>query len=145
MEKKLLVGLIDEIFIPLGFKKKGFSWSSKSPDIIKIIDLERSNQSNLFNISYGFVIRDLELDSPFHVGNQLRGNDRNEQLIINELLNLDSSVKTPERLEKLKKLLNQQVVKQFNSINSVDNLYNDLNNRTHLNNIPQIVKEYFNF
>ena len=144
MEKKSLVRLIDEIFIPLGFKKRGYAWIYNEKDLSKTMELERSG-GNSFHINFGYIIKGLELTSNHHVSNRLSGKDRDEQLLINQLLNLDSPVKPAERLAELKRLIDMQVVGQFNAIHSQNDLYNELNSRTHLNNVPMIVQEYFNF
>ena len=51
MEKKDLIKLLDEIFVPLGFKRKGHNWVLNGDELSKLINLQKSNYSNAFYIN----------------------------------------------------------------------------------------------
>lgn len=48
MEKKDLISLLDEIFIPLSFKRKGNNWVLDGIELFKIINLQKSNYGTAF-------------------------------------------------------------------------------------------------
>ena len=56
MEKSDLIKLLNEVFNNLGFKRKGNNWVVDSSELIKIVNLQKSNYGNLFYINYGFII-----------------------------------------------------------------------------------------
>jgi hypothetical protein len=67
MEKKDLIKLLDEIFVPLGFKRKGNNWVLNGDELSKLINLQKSNYSNAFYINYGYIIKGLELTTVMHI------------------------------------------------------------------------------
>jgi hypothetical protein len=144
MEKKDLIKLLDEIFIPLGFKRKGNNWVLVGDELSKIINLQKSNYSNAFYINYGFTIKGLKLDTTDHVGNRLASSDKNEQKIITDLLNLESKIPDDLRLSELKKFIKNKIVVQVQLINTERELLNELMKRPNLNDIPLVVKRHFN-
>ncbi|MCD7940769.1 MAG: DUF4304 domain-containing protein, partial [Bacteroides intestinalis] len=60
MEKKKIIELLNEIFSPLGFKRKGNNWVYNGKELSKIINLQKSNYSNSFYINYGYNINGIE-------------------------------------------------------------------------------------
>jgi hypothetical protein len=63
---------------------------------------------------------------------------------ITNLLNLEFEMSEDERLKKLEKYIQDQIVKDFDQVNNIDDIKRLLEKRSHLNNIPLVVKEYFN-
>lgn len=144
MEKKDLIKLLDEIFIPLGLKRKGNSWVLNSKELSKIINLQKSNYGNAFYINYGYIISGLQLTTATHVENRLASTDKDEQKRITDLLDLETDIKTDQRVTELKVFISNKIVAQIQSINTETDLLNDLKKRQHLNNIPLVVKKHFN-
>ncbi len=144
MEKKDIIGLLDIIFKPLGFKRKGNNWVQNGSELSKLINLQKSNYSNAFYINYGYVIKSLELSTRIHVENRLAFNDKEEQKIITDLLDLEKEIPDEQRLIELKKLITDNIVVQIQSVNTEMDILKDLKNRPHLNNIPLVVKKHFN-
>ena len=70
MEKNGLIKLLDEIFFPLGFKRKGNNWVFNGDELSKIVNLQKSNYSNAFYINYGYIIKSIELTTRTHVENR---------------------------------------------------------------------------
>lgn len=144
MGKKDLIKLLDEIFVPLGFKRKGNNWVLNSDELSKLINLQKSNYSNAFYINYGYIIKGLELTTTTHVENRLASTNKEEQKRITDLLDLETEIPTDQRLAELKKLITDKIAVQMQSVNIEADLLNDLRKRPHLNNIPLVVKRHFN-
>ena len=140
MEKKDLVNLLDTIFIPLGFKRKGNNWVQNGSELSKIINLQKSNYSNAFYINYGYVIKCLELTTNTHIENRLASIDNVEQKELTNLLDLENEMSNDTRFAKLKKFINDKIVLQIQSVNTEADILSELKNRSHLNNIPLVVK-----
>ena len=83
MDKIGLIELLNSIFIPLGYKRKGNSCVKNLETISKHINLQKSNYRNAFYINYGFNIRSLHLTTHMHVSNRLSSKDRQVQIIDN--------------------------------------------------------------
>ena len=62
MGKKDLVIFLNELFTPLGFKKKGNNWVSNGKEVSRIINLQKSQFGNSFYINYGYILRSLQLE-----------------------------------------------------------------------------------
>lgn len=143
MEKKNLVELLSEIFFPLGFKRKGNNWIYEGEELSKIVNLQKSYYSKSFYINYGYNIRNLELTTFMHVGNRFASADREKQRLITDLLDLDYAIPQAQRLFYLKKLINEIIVPKMEAINTEEDVLHYLEKRPMLNDIPLVVKEYF--
>ena len=145
MDKKDLSKLIDEIFIPFGFKRKGNYWTFNGEVLSKMINLQKSDFGNFFYVNYGYIIRKLELgNNTMHIYNRFGSIDTNENKRITELLDLENSIVENDRLTELKGFLSNKLVPKIQTVNTEEDLLNELKRRPHLNDIPLIVKKYFN-
>lgn len=145
MEKRDLMNLLDEVFIPVGLKRKGNNWVSNNKDVLsKIVNLQKSNYGNSFYINYGYIIKGLPLTTVTHVESRLAGADRDENKKITDLLNLEVDIPADERLSDLRQIVTDKVVSKIQSINTEEDLLNELKKRPHLNDIPLVVKKHFN-
>lgn len=144
MDKKSIVKLLDEIFIPLGFKRKANTWVFHGDVLTKQINLQKSNYGNLFYINYGFIIKGLTLITTTHVGNRLASTDKDEQKRITDLLDLETEIPADHRLTELRRLIDKKIVAKIQKINTEEDLLNELKKRPHLNDIPLVVKKHFN-
>jgi len=143
MKKNDLIKLFDEIFGSLGFKREGNNWICKGEELIKIINLQKSNYSNTFYINYGYIIKGLELTTTTHVENRLASTDKEEQKRITDLLDLETEIPTDQRLTELKTFITNKITIQMQSMKTETDLLNDLKKRPNLNNIPLVVKNHF--
>lgn len=144
MDKNNLVDLLDTLLKPYGFKRKGNNWILNGDEISKLVNLQKSYYGNVFYINYGYIIKDLDLATKPHVEMRLASVDREEQKRITDLLNLETEIQPNQRLEELAKILTNKVIAKLQSINSKKELLNELMQRSHLNDIPLVVKKYFN-
>lgn len=145
MEKNELIKLLDSIFVPLGFKKKGNNWVLNGEEINKIINLQKSQFGNLYYLNYDYVINSLPLNNrKVHVDNQLSSSDSEEQKLIVNLLNLDSDFDQSDRLILLYKLINEKIVIEMQSIHTEYDIANLLKMRKQLYTISPHVLKHFN-
>ncbi|MNE53662.1 hypothetical protein D3C80_1484010 [compost metagenome] len=145
MEKKDLITLLDNIFIPLNFKRKGNNWVLNDKEITKIINLQKSQYGNVYYLHYDYIINSLPLNKrKVHIDNQLGSSDKEEQKYIQALLNLENDIDQTERLFRLDKLIHEKIVSQMKSVQSEEDLLRLLQERTFLYTIPPHVLKHFN-
>lgn len=145
MEKTELVKLLDNIFIPLGFKRKGNTWVSNGKEINKLVNLQKSQYSNTFYINYGFIINSIPLNKWVqHTNDRLGSKNQEEQHLIDELLNLESNIDTSNRLIMLYQLIHDKIIPEFLSVETENDLLKTLKAREHLYTVAPIVLKHFN-
>jgi uncharacterized protein YjdB len=118
MEKKDLIKLLDEVFVPLAFKRKGNNWVLNDDELSKLINLQKSNYSNAFYINYGYIIKGLELTTTTHVENRLTSTNKEEQKKITDLLDLETKIPPDQRLAELKQLIADIIFEKMHLINT---------------------------
>ena len=143
MEKRDFIKLLDEIFRPLGFGRKGNSWVLNGDELSKVVNLQKSNYSNAFYINYGYIIKGLELTTVTHVESRLASTDRAIQKKVTDLLDLEVKMDIDHRLVELREFIVDKIVTQMLSINTEKDLLNYLKRRPHLNDVSLVVKKYF--
>lgn len=145
MEKKELANIISEILIPIGFKKKGNYWVINGDAITKMVNLQKSQFNNSFYINYGYILQSIPLDNEMmHIYNRVTSMDVEERNMLKLLLNLENNISNAERATKLKQLILDKLVTNFQSVNTEEDLLNELKKRPQLNDVPLIVKKHFN-
>lgn len=146
MEKKDLINILDTVFIPNGFKRKGNYWVFNSTEINKIINLQKSQFGNSYYINYGYVLNAIPLDNlSMHIFKGLGSSDESENSRIKELLNLDKEISKEAREKELQAILNHQIIEDFNNVNSEEEfvVYLKTLKPPYSNTIPVIIKKYF--
>lgn len=144
MEKKDLVAFLDQIFIPIGFKKKGNNWVINAEKINKIINLQKSQYSNAYYLNYGYIINSLPLNGFVnHIDNRLASKDKEIQKRIGELLNLENDIEPVIRFSELRELINEKIVIEMQSVQREEDILKILKEREHLYTIPPFVLEHF--
>lgn len=144
MEVKELSKFLDEIFVPLGFHRKGLDWTLRNQEISKVINLQKSQYGTVFYINYGYVLNNLELTTRMHVYSGLGSIEEPEQKRIMELLDSETKISPDQRYPELKQYITDKILKRIQSINTEEDVLSDLKKRPHLNDVPLVVKEYFN-
>lgn len=144
MTKKELANILSEIFIPIGFKKKGDYWTRYSEAVTKIVNLQKSKSGNNFYINYGYILNKIPLDGlTMHVFNGLGADNTNENGRLNELLNFENNINEDIRVKELKYYIVNNLVNRINEVNTEVDLFNELKRRSHLNDIPLVFKKHF--
>lgn len=137
-----MINIISEIFTPIGFKKKGNFWIKNDKEITKIVNLQKSHFSNNFYINYGYIINTISLgNNMMHVFNGF--GSVNDNMRIKEILNLENDILPKERRRELKELIINLIVLNIQSIQTEEDLLNELKKRRNLNDISLDVKKYF--
>lgn len=143
MEKEDLIQLLNAMLIPAGFKHRGSNWTLGNNELIKVINLQKSNFSNCYYINYGYIIKDLKLTTKTHISNRLYGNTLDGHTV-QSLLNLENNINDDERISRLEEIINWKIMKKMEIVNDKKDLLCELRQRPHLNDIPGVVKNYFN-
>ena len=129
---------------PLGFERRKSNWVYQNDELCKLINLQKSDYSNLFYINYGYIIKGLELTTTrMHVENRLASKDKQEQKCITDLLDLDIEIPIQERCTKLKNLIHDIIIENMLIVNTSEDLFLELKKRPHLNDIPLVIKKYY--
>jgi len=137
VNKKDLIKTFDSILKPNGFKKKGNYWRLDGDELIKIINLQKSQWGNQYYINFGFDFKGLQYDGLLmHIYRRFDSTDANRNNI------LDFEIILPGERSKMVENLLSDLLKTFSSINSVVDLTNDLKQRPHLNDVPLKIKEF---
>ena len=145
MEKKDLITFLDDIFISIGFKRKGNNWVISGKEINKIINLQKSQYSNAYYLNYGYIINSLPLNGFVnHVDNRLGSKDKEIQIRITNLLHLENDIDIVNRFSELGKFINEKIVAEMESVESENDILKILKEREFLYTIPPFVLEYFN-
>lgn len=143
MDKKEFITFLNQIFLSFGFKKKGNNWSQETEELIKGINLQKSNFGNFYYINYSWNIKSLKDQGIDHVNRRFSSTDKIENARIDELLNLDEQMDANNRKIELYSLINAKVIEKLQSINTEKELLMELQSRPHLNDVPLIIKKYF--
>jgi Domain of unknown function (DUF4304) len=145
MVKNDLINIINEILVPIGFKRKGNYWVFNGKQIAKIVNLQRSNFGDLFYVNYGFTLKSIPSDGgSMHIYNRLTSPDADERNKINLLLGGDDNIPYQERRTDLSQILHNNLLSKIQSVNSEQDILEELSCRPHLNDIPVVVKRHFN-
>lgn len=144
MDKIKFKQAVDQILSPHKFVRNKNTWILKSPGINKVISVYKSYYSDSYYIDYGFIINNLELnDLKMHVFKRLGASDYDEQLLINRILSLDSSMLEQERVSQLRSLIEGRVLSVLERINTESDLLVYIQSFPNLKMIPFVVKNYF--
>ncbi|WP_293887900.1 MULTISPECIES: DUF4304 domain-containing protein [unclassified Sphingobacterium] len=144
MDKIKFKRAIDELLLPHKFVRNKNTWILKKPEINKVISVYQSNYSDTYYIDYGFIINKLEMnDLKMHVLKRLGTSDYNDQLLINRVLSLDSSMSEQERISQLKVFIEDKVLSVLERVNTESDLLVYIQSFPNLNMIPLVVKNYF--
>lgn len=145
MEKKDLIDFLDNLFVPIGFKRKGSNWVINANEINRIINLQKSQYSNSYYLNYGYIINALPLNGFVnHVDNRLASEDKIEQIKITELLDLTNSISRDTRWQELSKIINVKIITEMQSVQTEKDLMNVLKRMKYLFTIPPFVLKHFN-
>jgi hypothetical protein len=145
MTNKEFKDWLDKLLKPHGFKKKGNEWRTETTELYKVIELQKSNFSNLYYLNYGYSFKDLDYHGlKLHIYNRLASADPNINKIIQDTFDLEKQVDSSTRLKHLTDLINNILLTQINSTTNKADILESLKTRPTLNDIPLRVKEYLN-
>jgi hypothetical protein len=138
MDKKDLLKIFDGILKSNGFKRKGNYWRLEADELIKIVNLQKSQWGNQYYINYGFDIKELQYDGlAMHIYRRIGSTDATG----NNILDFENNL-AGDRIKMVESLLTNSLLETFSNINSVADLLNDLKQRPHLNDVPLKVKDF---
>ena len=143
MERVDIVGLLNSMLIPLGFKRKGSNWTQNGEAICKLVNLQRSYYSKSYYINYGFILKKIPLTTMTHLGGRLGSVNSNENGRINYLLDFESAINKESRLKDLQYFIEKLLIPKLVAIETEEEFLQEVKNSPYSSMIPLVVKEYF--
>ncbi|REA63130.1 hypothetical protein DSL64_05805 [Dyadobacter luteus] len=120
-EVKELIDLIHSELKPLGYKKKDRKWSIETEELVKGVDIQRSNFSKLYYINYGFIIKGLDLgDWYHHYSYRLSSITSEENQFVKTFLDFENQENTD--VVRFTEILRKNMIAELNSINTIMDL-----------------------
>lgn len=145
MDKMDLIDLLDEMLKPMGFKKRGNNWSSETDEVIRIVNLQRSQFGNFYYLNYGYIVKSLPLnDWKTHVEHRLGSSDKLRNKRIMDLLGFDCDIPRDERLMELREHISEQIIEEMRSVETEKDVLRVLKAMPYLYTIPPFVLRHFN-
>ena len=143
MNKKDFIKYLDNSFKNYGLEKKGKCWLIETDELQKVISLEKSKYGNCYYLNYGYILKNVDLRNlEMHIYKQLNDLHGDGNSSLKELLDFDKNVSDEHLIAKLNVYI-KNMVQELMNINSEDDVLSELKKRSHLNDIPLVVKKYF--
>jgi hypothetical protein len=144
MDKNKLVKLLSDTFSLHEFRKKRNDWIKETAELVKLINLQQSRFGNLFYLNYGFIIKSLETQNlRMHIFYGFGSTDDIVNDRIKQLLDFETNISDQDREKELTPLLENLIIAGLEGVNSESDILQELNTRSHLNDVPLLVKEHF--
>jgi hypothetical protein len=145
MTNKEFKDIIDRLLKPHGFKRKGNEWRTETEDLIKMVDLQKSNFSNLYYLNFGYNFKGLGYHGlTRHIDSRLASSDTKINKIIRETFDLEIPMDDITRAKNLSNIIVNILLPKISSINNKADMLDFLKTKSTLNDIPLVVKEYLN-
>ena len=126
MDKKELGLIIHSVLAPLGFKKRGLSWTYYGKEINEKIWLQKSCYGDYYYFHYDYIINAMvKHPSEVHTYVDYSKDGHNYQ-VISELLNFENNLTDEERKEKLTEFLNTRILPVVGKIDTEEMLREEL-------------------
>jgi len=126
MNSKELITVLDDIFIPISFKRRKNKWVRLTSELSITLYLQKSQYGNFFYLRYFFTILSIDPSGKeAHVVSGLGSQDAYHSKRIKELLDLDSEIDDKVRSSELKEYTKDIVIAKIGSINTARELYSD--------------------
>ncbi|WP_051590775.1 DUF4304 domain-containing protein [Flavobacterium daejeonense] len=119
-----------------GFKRKGNFWKFQTPEIEKVVHLQKSNFSNLYYVNFGYNLQNLNFNGVLmHVSTRLNQS---------EGFDLENNICFVNRQKIIETEIQENLIPILNSINSETDLINHIKSLKNTNHIFLKVKEHLN-
>jgi hypothetical protein len=143
MNRNDLENVLNIMLSSKGYAKKRRTWTKAGEGIIKIVNLQKSNFGNTFYVNFGYVINEIPLNRLFmHVFNRISSQNPDETVLINALFDLESDMPDEIRREQLVQILNQQLINDFDCVDSFQKLKIQVQKHPCKDIIPLPIREY---
>lgn len=134
--------VINEKLQAFGYSRKGTSWFKDTNELIKVVNLQKSNFAKSYYINYGFNIKGLDMQGvTMHIQNRYGSVVAIDNNRIKETLNLESEMEDSVRKKKIEQIMDD-VIHLLSKIDTVNDLVGHLQGRSHMNDIPLVVKKH---
>ncbi|WDF76661.1 DUF4304 domain-containing protein [Mucilaginibacter sp. KACC 22773] len=150
MNKEELILEIDAELKKLGFQRKSGSWYLNEKEVIKVVNLQKSNYSDLYYVNIGAYFKEIDGKENFpkeqqcHIRTRLNSWIVNSQVDYNYLFDLDTLNITEQEFRlQIKKCVSDNIIPQLEAIDTKERILKIIDrNPTFLNTIPLKVKAY---
>ncbi len=143
MTRKDFENLMSELLKPLGFRKKRHKWYLDGEVLNKIVELQKSMYGDMYYINYGYIFKDLELDTFVHIFRRLGSSDKDEQKRILRLLNFENNIPDEVRKAELIELIKKNMLRELESVHTAEDVYRLLQEKPFIKKmLPLKVKKY---
>lgn len=148
MEKSFLKG-INTFFLPLGFVYQKKSWYLDSGDLVKIVNLQKSNYSDAYYINLSYYIKEIGCDEGDTQKHPLAINCAHLTTRADDWLSEEEMIKLNEMIiggdaEEAWSLLRKTIELFFDPIHSVGDLKNRIDSdKKFKNSATRRLKEFF--
>ncbi len=143
MDKKDLVNLLNELFKPLGFKRRGNNWRWEGIELTKNINLQKSQSGNFFYMHYNYYFNVIGDKRVPHVFSGLGSLNSDENKRIKELLDLENDIESDKRLTELRTSIEIKIIAKIQNVNTEAELLDHIKTSPIFLVIPLVVKEHF--
>lgn len=154
MNKKEFIKIFSKELSEKEFVRKASSWYLNESGSIKVVNLQKSNHSNLNYLNLSIYIKNIgegddELfpkENKCHIRTRLNNKIINEQKDYSYLFDFENTKISQELLEnEIKECININILPQLELINSKEGILKIADeNPTFLNMLPKKVKDYYN-
>jgi hypothetical protein len=133
---------LDRLLRPSGFRKKGNTWRSENNEIEKVIELQKSDYSNLYYLNYGYNFKNLHYHQvSMHIFKRFGYVDKLRNEESQDTLDLEKPIAMEKRITKLKNIVDDLLNEILNT-NTPDDIKSQLATWITLNGVPIKVKEF---
>ncbi len=130
---------------PLGAKRKGRStFVLETPDLLKSIDIQKSDFSQLCYLNYGFTLKRVPTGGlKSHLMKRATSKDPLIKEQIDRWLDLDSDFPDHERLQGIEWIIDEIVLPEIQTINTESDLKNFILTLPTMNLVPIRLREHY--
>ena len=120
------------------FKRVKKKWLIETDELIKEVDLQKSDYSDLYYLNYDFTVKGIDT-SPTLTHLSFRFNKKRE------LLDLENDLEKEKRLALFEKMIDEMVETKINPINTIKELLEMINENPFIKNMifSKAFKEHF--
>lgn len=143
MDKKKLLTAIDQVLVREGFKRRGNRWEFQATNLLKVIELQKSNFGNQFFINYGFIIVDVDLGGlAMHLYMRMAAPEKEKNKLISRTFDLELPIDDIERVKVLHECLYKYLLDTIIAVNSIEELRAFILSRNSSSDVPLVTKKY---
>jgi len=141
MERKELKKELKKVFISTlkknGFKRINKKWIIETDDLIKEVELQKSNYRDLYYLNYIFTFKNTPQE-------KFKSHIYSRYGIKSKVLDLENDLVNEKRLVLFEKMINELVITKINPVNTIKDILEIIKENPYYKNmLSKIFKEHF--